>query len=386
MVVGLFSPHIVLPLALVQAGDAFAIASVLRHEVAHLERRDAWLSVGMQALLAIAWPVLPLWVACWRVRQLMELACDEGALASADATERQHYGHALLDMAEWRGALLTPIDAELHFGSTLRARIEALGLTSRWPVAAQVGLVVTVATGFAACSSMPGSSRASEGEPVASLVTAWTPPPADEPLWSMSNDDHGRPSIAVAKYCRPFVDAVERADAARHYESRDWAGDWMKTDTAGLPAEQVAFCMTPKVAGVAALGFWAMEARNALGQIGKDTNAAFEKRAAAGDSSLCPSAPPVPRTLQAPDTSHRQTAPSEWNDHEGWECLRFAFSVPTFFQYRMDNDPTHLVATAHGQRSLDGRVIDVTMVLRGTVENERFWVSPYIEESWKTLD
>ncbi len=159
MVVGLFAPRIILPASLLATGDAYALALVLRHEAAHLARRDPWLTVAMQTLLVLAWPVVPLWVGAWRVRQLVELACDEAALAGADEGARRRYGHALLDVAEGRSVMLSPVTAELHFGSVLRARIEALGWTKRWPLAAQGMVVAGVAAGFVACSSVVAQGR-----------------------------------------------------------------------------------------------------------------------------------------------------------------------------------------------------------------------------------
>ena len=138
MAVGLLAPRIVLPRRLLAPSEERALACVLRHEAAHLRRRDAWLSVAMQVLAVTAWPVVPLWIAMARVRQLMELACDEAALAGADATERCRYGHALLDIAEWRSLATPPFRAgELHFGSTLRARIEAIASQRHWPLVVQ---------------------------------------------------------------------------------------------------------------------------------------------------------------------------------------------------------------------------------------------------------
>jgi beta-lactamase regulating signal transducer with metallopeptidase domain len=139
MAVGILAPRIVLPGRLLAAGEEHALACVLRHEGAHLRRRDAWLSAAMQLLAIVAWPVVPLWIAIARVRQLIELACDEAALVDADASERKRYGHALLDMAEWRSFAVAPLGAgELHFGSTLRTRIEALASQRHWPLAAQL--------------------------------------------------------------------------------------------------------------------------------------------------------------------------------------------------------------------------------------------------------
>jgi hypothetical protein len=134
-----------------------------------VRRRDAWLSTAMQVLATVAWPIVPLWIAIVRVRQLIELACDEAALTGADAGERRRYGHALLDMAEWRWAM-TPLAAgELHFGSTLRSRIEALASQHHWPVAAQV-LMLSLApiAMLSACSgsAAPPSPTASDTESI----------------------------------------------------------------------------------------------------------------------------------------------------------------------------------------------------------------------------
>jgi beta-lactamase regulating signal transducer with metallopeptidase domain len=385
MVVGLVSPRIVLPSRLLATGDSFALASVLGHESAHLARRDAWLSAGMQVALVALWPVLPLWAASWRVRQLMEIACDEGALHAADANERRHYGHALLDLADWRSIALTPMAAELHFGSTLRARIEALAWTKRWPLAVQVALVAALAAAFGACSSVaPGPQGAGEVSPAraAEKAAAWTPPPAGESLWSISPEKHGAPNDSLEKYCGPLIERVKRvAQSWKHWES-----DWMSVPTDGLPAEQVSFCRSPRELEVVRMHFWSAEARNALGQIAKDTHAAYEERRDRGNPTLCPSAPPIPREPQAPNTTHVQTKPSEWDDGAGFECIRFAFDVPTFFQYRVDNDPTHFSATAHGQRTIDGHLVDVTMVIRGEVKGRELEVAPFLEETWKALD
>jgi beta-lactamase regulating signal transducer with metallopeptidase domain len=384
MVVGLVSPCIVVPSRLLATGDAFALASVLRHESAHIARRDAWLSAAMQLALVLLWPVLPLWAASWRVRQLMEIACDEGALDAADANERRHYGHALLDLAEWRSVALTPMAAELQFGSTLRARIEALAWTKRWPLAVQVALVVALAAAFGACSSVAPGTRGAEasrqradGDPA-----VWTPPPPNDPLWSSSPERFGARNDSLEKYCRPLIERVRRRDQ----NFKQVEADWMAVPTDGLPEEQVAFCRSPRQLELIRMNSWSAEARNALGQIAKDSDTAFNQRRDHGDPTLCPSAPPIPKALQAPDMSHTQMAPTEWNDGAGFECIRFMFSVPTYFQYRVDNDPTHFSATAHGQRTIDGHLVDVVMVIRGEVKGRELEIAPRIEETWKVMD
>jgi hypothetical protein len=165
MVIGLLAPRIVLPRPLLAPGEERALACVLRHEAAHVDRRDVWLSAAMQVLAVAAWPVIPLWIAIARVRQLMELACDEAALADADATERRRYGHTLLDIAEWRSLASGSFGAgELQFGSMLRARIEAIASQRQWPLVVQTLALSAASVGlFIACGGSAPPSKTPAG-------------------------------------------------------------------------------------------------------------------------------------------------------------------------------------------------------------------------------
>jgi hypothetical protein len=157
MVAGVARPRVVVPDGLLSEEREEALHFAMRHEVAHLRRRDPWLSAAIEVLVVVAWPIAPAWIAAARVRQLVEQACDEEALAGADASERRRYGHALLDLAE-HGALAV---GELRFGSSLRARIEALAAAARqWPRAWQAALVAGTVAVLAACSAAgPGPSE-----------------------------------------------------------------------------------------------------------------------------------------------------------------------------------------------------------------------------------
>jgi beta-lactamase regulating signal transducer with metallopeptidase domain len=165
MVAGVLSPRIVLPRSLLDEIGGSALSCVLSHESAHVRRRDPWLSAVLELLVIAAWPVAPLWIASARVRHLVELACDEAALAGADTAERRRYGHVLLDLAEQRPAFVA---AGLHFGSTLRARIEALASQRPWPRPVQAGLVGAGVLIFVACSSVGPAGPGSAGSASAS--------------------------------------------------------------------------------------------------------------------------------------------------------------------------------------------------------------------------
>jgi beta-lactamase regulating signal transducer with metallopeptidase domain len=164
MVVGLWAPRIVLPEAILGGASGPALSCILGHESAHVRRGDPWLAGLMEVMLVVAWPVLPLWIAVARVRHLVELACDEAALSGADVAARRRYGHLLLDVAE-QGSLAFAGAEALHFGSTLRARIEAIALQRPWPRVVQAMLVGAAVAGFVACSSAgPGAMPKASGE------------------------------------------------------------------------------------------------------------------------------------------------------------------------------------------------------------------------------
>ena len=82
---GLGRGVIVLPSDVIDTLSDEELACVLAHERAHLERRDPWLALGLSLVVALAWPLLPVWFAAARVRHLMELAADERALAGTRA-------------------------------------------------------------------------------------------------------------------------------------------------------------------------------------------------------------------------------------------------------------------------------------------------------------
>jgi TonB family protein len=158
MVAGVWAPRIVLPESLLAGASDPALACILGHEAAHVRRGDPWLAAAIEAMLVVAWPVAPVWLAAARVRHLMELACDEEALSGANAEARRRYGHVLLDVAERSHLALVGVGA-LHFGSTLRARVEAIAFYRPWARWVQASLVGVAVAGFVACSSTgPGTT------------------------------------------------------------------------------------------------------------------------------------------------------------------------------------------------------------------------------------
>jgi TonB family protein len=151
LVAGLLRPRIVVPAALADGERPEALAWVLRHEGAHVRRRDPLMSAGVQIACILAWPILPLWLAARRIRALMEQACDERAVEGADSAARRRYGELLLALAEGP----RPLGPALAFGSPLRGRLRALAARRRWPLLAQAGVVAAVVALAVSCAGEP---------------------------------------------------------------------------------------------------------------------------------------------------------------------------------------------------------------------------------------
>jgi len=180
MVVGLVRPCILVPPGLATALAPSALADLLLHEIAHIRRRDLWVSAAQRLILGFYWwsPFLKLIGA--RLDLVREMACDERAALRSGGGRA--YAGSLLAGA---GKLLTPSDRSAllavgMFGhhSGLARRIDGLlgmeaktakrGVRMAWVVlclaalAAHVGMTLA-ATPRLGRSTAPAPSSASAG-------------------------------------------------------------------------------------------------------------------------------------------------------------------------------------------------------------------------------
>jgi TonB family protein len=177
---GVRAPRVVLPAALAASADAETLRCVLRHEGAHLRRRDPLLMALLQVVCALAWPILPLWVAAARIRALVELASDERALAGAGAGARRRYGEVLLAMADGEASAATARFAFTpSFGWALRGRVRALAFARRWPRPLQLALVAGCGAVAFACAG------GTEAPPPAAESAKATERTTDPPVLTM---------------------------------------------------------------------------------------------------------------------------------------------------------------------------------------------------------
>ncbi len=122
---GAIHPRIILPPG-AEAWPEDRIQVVLRHELAHVKRHDWFVQTAAEILRAIYWFDPLIWIACSRLRQESEQACDDTVLNCGFAAPE--YAAHLLDLARsfraneraWQPAL------SMARESTLESRFKAL--------------------------------------------------------------------------------------------------------------------------------------------------------------------------------------------------------------------------------------------------------------------
>ena len=127
-----------------------ALTAILRHEAAHVRRRDCGLALAGAVLEAIFWFNPVVWIASARLRWFAEMACDaEAAVGMA----RGEYAAELLDLsAGWAGVrsprYAITAGAETHVAQRIRLLIDGIEGTGRrgtlLPTAVIVLLLATV--------------------------------------------------------------------------------------------------------------------------------------------------------------------------------------------------------------------------------------------------
>ncbi len=146
-VFGLLRMTICLPAELDGVLSEQELRWVLRHELAHVRRRDAWLLSLAWLMRSLHWFNPVAWLVHARLRTHVELAADRLALGGSSLTEATGYGRLLLRFAERQAAATaTPGLGFLPFsgGSSLRSRIERLTRLAQTPI--WVRLLASAAT------------------------------------------------------------------------------------------------------------------------------------------------------------------------------------------------------------------------------------------------
>ena len=144
-ILGIFRPRVYLPSGL----EGETLQSVLRHEGAHLRRRDHWWKPLGHLLVAVYWFHPLIWAAYVLLCRDIELACDEQVIRTMDESAVKTYSTVLLACSIPRKAVIT---CPLAFGEVgVKERVKnALHYKKPafWVVAASVAVCVIVAVCF----------------------------------------------------------------------------------------------------------------------------------------------------------------------------------------------------------------------------------------------
>jgi TonB family protein len=145
---GFFRPTVILPAA-ARTWSEDRVGAVLCHELAHIRRQDWAVQLAADCLRSIYWFNPLVWVACRRLRQESEQACDDEVLRAG--VDGATYATELLDLAREltkRRRDWVPAPAIAH-RSSLERRVRAMlnNHLSRTPVtrAARAAIAVALA-------------------------------------------------------------------------------------------------------------------------------------------------------------------------------------------------------------------------------------------------
>jgi len=198
--VGGWRPRIVLPVDFEQRYPAPQRALLLRHELVHWRRGDAWANALAALLRALQWfnPLIP--HAYARFRRDQELACDARVLVSRPRQKRR-YADALL-----RGSLggtgLAPLACAWRATHPLKERIQMLRSPRPGRLRSSIAwLLIVVLASFAAC-------------------VAWAAQPARAPVAALSG----------AQWYRTEVDLTVDGES-RRFGLLERAGQWLSFDS-----------------------------------------------------------------------------------------------------------------------------------------------------------
>ena len=169
-VTGLFRPVVFLPADIVEQLEPEQLEHVLLHELAHVRRRDVWLSAACAVVQILYWFHPLVWLANSRLATIREQCCDRSvARILKDSTE--DYRHTLMCLA--RRLLDDPASGRIGFlspESVILARLRLLeggaGKVSRLrrPAVTAVMIVMLVAL-------LPMARTADDGiESVAEII------------------------------------------------------------------------------------------------------------------------------------------------------------------------------------------------------------------------
>lgn len=194
-VFGIRRPTICLPAGSIGELSSSELRLVLRHELAHVKRRDGFVLSLCHLVRALHWFNPLAWLVVARIRHYMEQAADEIALQTSQGTKSTDYGRLLLKFATDKPQPQSLAAIGLLFTSTgrrLARRIDMLDGAERrnhWlaKIAATAAVITLAVTGLTDAKPVETILEPAPANLVPDVVEAWqqlhsdTPPAPAEP-------------------------------------------------------------------------------------------------------------------------------------------------------------------------------------------------------------
>ena len=141
-----------------------ALTAILRHEAAHVRRRDCAVALAAAAIEAVFWFSPAVWMASARLRWFAEMACDADA---EKGMARGEYATELLDLsAAWAGArsprYAITAGAETHVARRIRLLIDGMGRRGRRGPLLPAAIVLVLLATVLSTAVRVGASRSIE--------------------------------------------------------------------------------------------------------------------------------------------------------------------------------------------------------------------------------
>ena len=162
LTIGLFkrSTRVVLPERKYSKED---LELILRHEIVHIGREDAWSKFFMVFCTAMCWFNPLMWVAMRKSADDMELSCDETVLLEANEATRKQYAILLLDTAGDERGFTTCLSASAN---AMRYRLKCITK----PAMRRSGALLVGAVFFLLCMTSGYVALAYDGESGAQML------------------------------------------------------------------------------------------------------------------------------------------------------------------------------------------------------------------------
>ncbi len=156
MLVGIFSPRLIFPVALAgkKEWEEKELGLIVAHELCHYTHKDLWLKLLMMFAWCINWFNPFVWIMKKQFFYELELACDEYVLSGCDGEQREAYARMMLSFAGEKGSscafstgfgeskkqMKVRID---HMLDTRRRKKGAAGIAAACILLAAMGLMIS---------------------------------------------------------------------------------------------------------------------------------------------------------------------------------------------------------------------------------------------------